>query len=174
MENLLEKHQKKNILFQQDDIILYNPTDEQLNVIKEFLEKNIQIEGNELNGNIGNKEIRYIIRELTNIGNNIDDYTDEQLIQLLENGDRTITLLMREIEKLINAIAEDILYQIENTLNFVNSYLNILNNKNNEDKIKQKIENLLKKYKVNIPMEELLNIKDNPEKIKKFIEKNNK
>ena len=81
---------------------------------------------------------------------------------------------MREIEKLINAIAEDILYQIENTLNFVNSYLNILNNKNNEDKIKQKIENLLKKYKVNIPMEELLNIKDNPEKIKKFIEKNNK
>ena len=174
MENLLEKHQKKDILFQQDDIILYNPTDEQLNVIKEFLEKNIQIEGNELNGNIGNKEIRYIIRELTNIGNDIDDYTDEQLIQLLENGDRTITLLMREIEKLINAIAEDILYQIENTLNFVNSYLNILNNKNNEDKIKQKIENLLKKYKVNIPMEELLNIKDNPEKIKKFIEKNNK
>lgn len=174
MKNLLEKHQKKNILFQQEDIILYNPTDEQLNVIKEFLEKNIQIEGNELNGNIGNKEIRYIIRELTNIGNDIDNYTDEQLIQLLENGDRTITLLMREIEKLINTIAEDILYQIENTLNFVNSYLNILNNKNNKDKIKQKVEKLLKKYKVNISMEELLNIEDNPEKIKELIEKNNK
>lgn len=174
MKNLLEKHQKKNILFQQEDIILYNPTDEQLNVIKECLEKNIQIEGNELNGNIGNKEIRYIIRELTNIGNDIDNYTDEQLIQLLENGDRTITLLMREIEKLINTIAEDILYQIENTLNFVNSYLNILNNKNNKDKIKQKVEKLLKKYKVNISMEELLNIEDNPEKIKELIEKNNK
>lgn len=171
MKNLLEKHQKKDILFQQDDIILYNPTDEQLNVIKEFLEKNIQIEGNELNGKIGNKEIRYIIRELTNIGNDIDDYTDEQLIQLLENGDRTITLLMREIEKLINTIAEDILYQIENTLNFVNSYLNILNNKNNEDKVKRKIEKLFKKYKTNISMEELLNIEDNPEKIKEFIEK---
>ena len=52
---------------------------------------------------------------------------------------------MREIEKLINTIAEDILYQIENTLNFVNSYLNILNNKNNKDKIKQKVEKLLKK-----------------------------
>ena len=47
MENLLEKHQRKDILFQRDDIILYNPTNEQLNIIKGFLEENIQIKGNE-------------------------------------------------------------------------------------------------------------------------------
>ena len=40
MKKFIRKNiKRKNILFQQEDIILYNPTDEQLNVIKEFLEK---------------------------------------------------------------------------------------------------------------------------------------
>lgn len=169
MENLLEKHQRKDILFQQDDIILYNPTNEQLNIIKGFLEENIQIKGNEFNSKVGNKEIRYMIRELTNIGSFIDEYNDKQLLQLLENGDRTIILLIREIEKILNTIMEDIVYETERTINFINSYLNILNSKNNEEKMVQKIEKLLKKYKIDIPVEKLLEIKDNPEKIKEFI-----
>lgn len=169
MENLLEKHQRKDILFQQDDIILYNPTNEQLNIIKGFLEENIQIKGNEFNSKVGNKEIRYMIRELTNIGSSIDEYNDKQLLQLLENGDRTIILLIREIEKILNTIMEDIVYETERTINFINSYLNILNSKNNEEKMVQKIEKLLKKYKIDIPVEKLLEIKDNPEKIKEFI-----
>lgn len=169
MENLLEKHQRKDILFQQDDIILYNPTNEQLNIIKGFLEENIQIKGNEFNSKVGNKEIRYMIRELTNIGSFIDEYNDKQLLQLLENGDRTIILLIREIEKILNTIMEDIVYETERIINFINSYLNILNSKNNEEKMVQKIEKLLKKYKIDIPVEKLLEIKDNPEKIKEFI-----
>ena len=139
---LLDKHQKTNIRFKSGDFIFYEPTvlqkDELKNMILETLKINKSLE---VNGDISLKEIRFVIRELTNIGNEIDELSDEEFKNKLNNGDRQVLNLFREVEQYIK---------------FINSFINIANTKADEGKIKEKINRLLKRYKVKSNYDELI------------------
>ena len=171
---ILEKHQKSNIRYSNKDITFFEPTDEQLKEVIEIVENSISIQ-NELNQNkeLDIKSIRFIIRELTNIGAEIDEFTDEELLNKLNDGDRILKLLLREVQKFVNEVVDDILdEQIENVKAF-NTLINILNSKQDIKILETKVNKFFKRNKINMKFEELKDFKNNPEKAQELINKLN-
>src|SRR5574344_1826037 len=111
---LLDKHEKKDIRYKNGDFVFYSPNEIQIN------------------------EIKQITRELTNIGSEVDKLSDEELLNKLYNGDRQLVLLFREIERFIYEFVEDMAYEQEQSIKFINSYINIINSNISVDKTKEK------------------------------------
>jgi hypothetical protein len=109
MKALLKNNQKKEYRFKQKELILYYPTNEQLSEIRQLVENDMKI-NNQLQSefDLNLKSIRFIIREITSIGYEIDEYDDTVLQGMLDNGNRDLTLLLREIKTLIQEIVDDI------------------------------------------------------------------
>ena len=171
---LLDKHQKNNIRYKNGDFVFYSPNEIQINEIKQILSDTLSVDDKlNMNGELTSREIRYIIRELTNI-TEVDELSDEELLNKLNNGDRQLVLLFREIERFIYEFVEDMAYEQEQSIKFINSYINIINSNISVDKTKEKINKLLKKNKINATVDELAQIKDNPDKIIELTNKINK
>ena len=167
---LLDSHQKQEIRFQSGDLIMYNPTDIQVEEIKNILSDNFNVNQDlSVDGGLGLREIRFIIRNLTSISTEIDELTDEELLQKIDNGDRQLTLLLREIERYTYEFVEDMSYEQEKSIKFINSSINIINSNADNVKMKEKVNRLLKKNKITATIDELMAVKDNPEKITELI-----
>jgi hypothetical protein len=157
MSELLKKHQKKEIRHESKDFKLYEPTDYQREELMNIITENSKIENDKLVAELGLKSIRYTIKELTNIGSSIDELTDKELESLLDNGDRELQLLMREIELLLNEVAEDVIYQTTRNIKFMTDIINALDTNGDVDKLRNKWDKFNKKYKMNISWEDLIN-----------------
>lgn len=157
MSELLKKHQKKEIRHESKDFKLYEPTDYQREELMNIITENSKIENDELVAELGLKSIRYTIKELTNVGSSTDELTDKELESLLDNGDRDLQLLMREIELLLNEVAEDVIYQTTRNIKFMNDIINALDTNGDVDKLRKKWDKFNKKYKMNISWEDLIN-----------------
>ena len=175
-KTILQKHKKSNIRFQNEDIILYEPTDIQVEELKQLIKDIIQFDKDfNIIGEIDFKGIRFIIRELTSIGAEIDDMTDEEVQKAFDEGDRILQKLIKEISKLINEIAEDVMEEYTTELKFVNDYINVLNNTKDTEKIKEKVNKLFKKNKINLTFDDLIKINSSDENtIKEILNKVNK
>lgn len=171
---ILDKHQKTGIRFKNKDLIFFEPTDEQLVEIKDIIQKSIPIgEEIKINQELDIDSVRFIIRELTNIGHEIDEFSDEELKEKLDNGDRVLKLLIKEITKFINEILDDILEeQIENVKAF-STLINIANSKQDVKTLEVKINKFFKKQKINMKFEDFVNIQNNPEKVQELLNKLN-
>lgn len=172
MSNFLKNNQKTNIRVTiSDDIILYEPTNEQKVEIKDIILSQVeQADGVNIQGNINYDVIRYVIRECVRDGAFIDEYTDDEIEQEFENGNIKIIKLEHEIIQLIDEILQEFQYKIFNLYKDINSILNILNSNVEESKMYEKINKMFKKQKMNVKVEDLLKEKDNPTKIKKMLE----
>lgn len=159
---LLKQHQKKEYLYESKDFKLFTPTDYQRNELMNMVAENSKIQDDELVGELGLKSIRYILRELTNIGSEVDEIDDKELESLLDNGDRELQLLMREVENLLHEIAEDILHKTTRDIKLMNDMLNALDTNGDVNKLGKKWDKFNKKYKLNMTWEEL--IKNNNKK----------
>lgn len=169
---ILDKHQKQEIRFQSGDLIMYNPTDVQVEEFKNVLSESFSINQDlSIDGGLNLREIRFIISSLTNIGSEINELSDEELLQKIDNGDRQLTLLLREIERYIYEFVEDMSYEQEKSIKFINSSINIINSNADNVKMKEKVNRLLKKNKITATIDELMAVKDNPEKITELISK---
>lgn len=157
MSELLKKHQKKEFRYESKDFKLYEPTDYQREELTNIVAENSKIENDELVGELGLKSIRYVIRELTNIGGEIDEILDKELESLLDNGDRELQLLMREIELLLHEIAEDVLCQTTRSMRYMNDFINTMDVNGDSEKLKKKWNKFNKKYKLNVSWEDLIN-----------------
>lgn len=157
MSELLKKHQKKEFRYESKSFIMYELTNYQREELANIVTENSKIQDDELVGEFGLKSIRYIIRELTNVGSSIDEISDEELESLLDNGDRELQLLMREIEVLLHEVAEDVLYQTSRNIKFMNDIINALDTNGDVDKLRKKWNKFNKKYKMNISWEDLIN-----------------
>lgn len=174
MSKILDKHlTKSDIRWQEGDLIIYNPSNQQIEDIKQLIQNNSNIDENfNINEEIEFKNIRWIIRELTSIGGEIDEYNDEEI---KEKADRSLILLIREINKLINEIAEDIFEEYVQKVKFLNSYINVFNTTKDADKLKEKIDKLFKRNKVNLTFDDLAKLDNKDEDtIKEFLNKVNK
>lgn len=171
---LLDKHERKEIRYKNGDFVFYSPNEIQLNEIKQILLDTLSVNNKlDINGELTSREIRYITRELTNIGSEVDELSDEELLNKLNNGDRQLILLFREIERFVYEFVEDMAYEQEQSIKFINSYINIINSNVSMNKTKEKINKLLKKNKIKATVDELASIKDNPDKITELITKIN-
>jgi hypothetical protein len=176
MNKLLEKHQKikeenvKYIRFQNKDIVMYEPVDEQRQEIKNFILENSQTDFS-INEEAQVKLIRLIIREHSNIGAEIDEYTNSELQEKLNNGDRTIILLLREVSTLVDEIVEDISYEYLQQIKIMNSMFNIMNNNQELNTLKIKVNKFLKKNKINMQFEDFMNIQNDPQVLQELVNK---
>ena len=157
MSELLKKHQKKEIRHESKDFKLYEPTDYQREELMNIITENSKIENDELVAELGLKSIRYTIKELTNVGNEIDELADKELESLLDRGDRELQLLMREIELLLHEIAEDIVCQTTRNMRYMNDFINTIDVNGDSEKLKKKWNKFNKKYKLNVSWEDLIN-----------------
>lgn len=157
MSELLKKHQKKEFRYESKDFKLYEPTDYQREELMNIITENSKIEDDELVTELGLKAIRYAVKELTNIGSEIDEVEDRELESLLDNGDRELQLLIREIEVLLHEVAEDVLCQTTRSMRYMNDIINTMDVNGDSEKLKKKWDKFNKKYKLNISWDELIN-----------------
>lgn len=162
--SLLKDNQKKHIRLDNKVFTLYEPYGIQLDELTNMIMENSKLEGDEIVGEYGLKIIRYMLRELTNIGEEVNDYSDEELESLLDNGNAKLKELIRELECLISEICEDMVNETNNKLKMFNGLLNTLNTNDDINKMKEKFNKLSKKHKWGINFEEL--IVNNEEQIK--------
>lgn len=178
MSNFLEENQVSEIRFEADNgkIVLYNPNEEQKKVLKEIISKNTKIdeEGN-IKSSIEVRFIREIFRELVKDGNFIDKYTDEELLDKLNKGNRKIKLLYREIEDLMYELSEEVINDNINQVEYLNQLIGILQNTDSVTKMQSKLQKLLKKKNVKLSFEELSKDKNKVKELTKTLnEFNNK
>ena len=78
---VLKNNQKKEIRFQKDDVILYEPNKAQLDELKIIITENtnIDLENGEAVSELSYDIVRYIFKFLTSIGDEVDDLDDEEL-----------------------------------------------------------------------------------------------
>lgn len=180
--SILKKHQRQDIRFKNDDIIMYEATDELKQELNDYVSKEVMIDENlNAKGEISASIIRKIIREMTNIGAEVDEYTDEELAEKLDNGDRVIQLLMREIQIFINELIEDMQFAHYETIEVLNKIANILKSNHSKEMVEDKFNKLMKKKGLDLKIEDFANgdidakelenrirkIKSNTKKIKK-------
>lgn len=174
MKSILDKHQKGTYRYKNKDLILYYPTDEQYEEIKQLVKDSIQIDKDmKVNGELQFKSVRFIIREITSVGHEIDDMEDIEIEEKLNNGDRTLVLLRREIETLIQEIVDDIFYDYTQQIKSMESLLNIANSNDNLERMKVKMNKFFKKYKINIQFEDFMKIANDPNAIEELTKKLN-
>lgn len=157
MSELLKKHQKREFRYESKDFKLYEPTPYQRDELASIIIENSKIEDDELVAELGLKSIRYSIRELTNVGSSIDELSDKELETLLDNGDRELQLLMREVELLLHEVAEDVLCQTTRSMRYMNDFINTMDVNGDSEKLKKKWNKFNKKYKLNVSWEDLIN-----------------
>ena len=132
-----KNHQKKEILFEMDDIKLMNPTIKQENELREKLEQVGNIFNNEVTFEAGMDIIRYILVELTNIDNDeINSMTDEEL-DLAFDGDEVLVALSEAIERLIRTIVTKMATEYKRQFEM---FTMILEANKNEEKVNKIIE----------------------------------
>ena len=124
---ILKNNQKKEIRFQKDDVILYEPNKAQLDELKVIITENtnIDLENGEAVSELSYNIVRYIFKFLTSIGDEVDDLDDEELEECIENGNNKISSLMVEIENMIREICDKL----------INSYMREIRNINEKFKI---------------------------------------
>lgn len=180
MENFLLNNRKTNIRYKDNEIEVYEPNQEQYQELVKIIQDSSKIDNNlGIEANINMEYLRYIFKNLTSLGDLIDSMSDEEILDALDNGNRRIVILYREIEKLINEILEDIRYNSEQQIKMTSSFINILNSNESRQKLEEKINRLFKKYNVNLSLEELNELrilsenKSNPKRLEELLDKVN-
>jgi hypothetical protein len=173
MSNFLKENQKEEIRYKSKDgkIILYNPTEEQYEELVGILKNAISMDST--NNVLEIKYIREIFRNLVKGGHFIDDYTDEQLSQEIENGNRKIKILMREITELVQEITDDLFYEYTQQIKIMNNLFNIVSSNQDLETVKNKANKFFKKNKMDIKFEDFMNIQNNPQAIEDLTKKLN-
>jgi hypothetical protein len=171
---ILEVHQKNNIRYSNKDLTFFEPTKEQLNEIKEIIQNSILLSDNlDTNKELDIRSTRYIIRELTNIGAEIDEYSDNELLKKLNNGDRILRLLLKEVQKFIDEQIDDIFEEKIKQTKAINTLINIINSKQDLKSLEIKINKFFKKNKINMKYNDFINISNSPEIIQELTNKLN-
>jgi hypothetical protein len=110
---ILKNNQKTNIRFKQDEVILYEPNEVQKEELRLIILDNTKLDLNsgEAVSEYSYNLVRYMLRFLTSVGEEVDELTDDELEVLIENGNGKIASLMRAIENLLREVTEEMIYK---------------------------------------------------------------
>lgn len=164
---ILNNHIKKSIRFSKGDLVIYEPNEFQYEEIMKLIENNISTDENlNAKGEVGIQGVRYLIRELTSIGAEIDEMSDSELAIAFDNGDRDLTIFLRELKKLIEEIVEDVQYKQYEAIDMISKMFDILNAQEDENIIKNKFNKLCKKKGIKMTFDEFIELQTKPEELK--------
>lgn len=157
MANFLKDNQKENVRYKGNGIILYEPNNEQRRVLLDLIERNSKIEDNlDIETNLNIDHIRYIFRELTDIGEDMDSMTDGEIINCIENGNKEVVSLYREVEKLVGELLENIQYNVEQQIKNVNLMLKALKLSKSQENFKNEINKIMKQKGYNMTYDNMI------------------
>ena len=164
---ILRNNQKTQIRYECEEVILYEPTKSQLAELKHVVYENTKMD---LEKGVATTEysydiMRYIFKFYTTIGDEVDELTDDELEDLIENGNHKIQGLMRAITEMLREIASDSLYELE-------SAIKTYNEQKKADELLQKANKLKKELEEKINVDKIIENQKEIEKLEK--EKDNK
>ena len=154
---VLKNNQKKEIRFQKDDVILYEPNKAQLDELKVIITENtnIDLENGEAVSELSYDIIRYIFKFLTSIGDEVDDLDDEELEECIENGNNKISSLMIEIENMIREICDKLINSYIREIRNINEKFKILELNGELENVKSEFNTMAKKNNLNVTFDDL-------------------
>ena len=154
---ILKNNQKKEIRFQKDDVILYEPNKAQLDELKVIITENtnIDLENGEAVSELSYDIIRYIFKFLTSIGDEVDDLDDEELEECIENGNNKISSLMTEIENMIREICDKLINSYIREIRNINEKFKILELNGELESVKSEFNTMAKKNNLNVTFDDL-------------------
>ena len=154
---ILKNNQKKEIRFQKDDVILYEPNKAQLDELKVIITENtnIDLENGEAVSELSYDIVRYIFKFLTSIGDEVDDLDDEELEQWIENGNNKISSLMIEIENMIREICDKLINSYIREIRNINEKFKILELNGELESVKSEFNTMAKKNNLNVTFDDL-------------------
>lgn len=154
---ILKNNQKKEIRFQKDDVILYEPNKAQLDELKVIITENtnIDLENGEAVSELSYDIIRYIFKFLTSIGDEVDYLDDEELEECIENGNNKISSLMIEIENMIREICDKLINSYIREIRNINEKFKILELNGELESVKSEFNTMAKKNNLNVTFDDL-------------------
>ena len=154
---ILKNNQKKEIRFQKDDVILYEPNKAQLDELKVIITENtnIDLENGEAVSELSYDIVRYIFKFLTSIGDEVDDLDDEELEECIENGNNKISSLMVEIENMIREICDKLINGYMREIRNINEKFKILELNGELENVKSEFNTMAKKNNINVTFDDL-------------------
>ena len=159
---ILRDNQKTQIRYECEEVILYEPTNTQLAELKHIVYENTKMD---LEKGVATTEysydiMRYIFKFYTTIGDEVDELTDDELGDLIENGNHKIQGLMRAITEMLREIASDSLYELE-------SAIKTYNEQKKADELLQKANKLKKELEEKINVDKIIENQKEIEKLEK-------
>ena len=182
MSNYLTKP-KKNILYKnrKGDIILYNPTIEQWNDIKNLIKNSTKKDekGNLVMDENNINYLYYIYKNLTTLSNEVENMTIEDFKNNMNNklfveNNRPMIRLYRKIKELIiDEIVDDIKYEMNEMLDTISTLIDEANVVEKREEVMQKLKNFLKEHNIDIDSDEYRDAIKNIENLEELKKKEN-
>ena len=159
---ILRDNQKTQIRYECEEVILYEPTNTQLAELKHIVYENTKMD---LEKGVATTEysydiMRYIFKFYTTIGDEVDELTDDELEDLIENGNHKIQGLMRAITEMLREIASNSLYELE-------SAIKTYNEQKKADELLQKANKLKRELEEKINVDKIIENQKEIEKLEK-------
>ena len=182
MSNYLTKP-KKDILYKnkKGDIILYNPTIEQWDDIKNLIKNSTKKDekGNLVMDENNINYLYYIYKNLTTLSNEVENITIEDFKNNMNNklfieNDRPMIRLYRKIKELIiDEIVDDIKYEMNEMLDTISTLIDEANVVEKREEVIQKLKNFLKEHNIDIDSKEYKDVIKNIKNLEELKKKEN-
>ena len=182
MSNYLTKP-KKNILYKnrKGDIVLYNPTIEQWDDIKNLIKNSTKKDekGNLVMDENNINYLYYIYKNLTTLSNEVENMTIEDFKNNMNNklfieNNRPMIRLYRKIKELIiDEIVDDIKYEMNEMLDTISTLIDEANVVEKREEVMQKLKNFLKEHNIDIDSNEYKDVIKNIKNLEELKKKEN-
>lgn len=163
---ILDKHLKGEYRFELGDLIMYHPTQEQIEYIEDYI-GSMKIENGELV--LDMTLLRYILENLTSIGGEVLALTDEELSENLDRADYELEVFIYEVKKLIREISDRMIRQTIERLDEIKKVLNSTKALNEYQEINEELDKIVKEKNPNASINDLI---EKDDEIKKLIKEN--
>lgn len=97
--------------------------------------------------------------------------TDEEILNAIDNGNRNIVLLFREIKTMLDELLEDLQYNIEQQIKMTISLIGLMSLGEAGTELQNKLDNFNEEYDMNLSEKDIEEIKENPEKLENKLNK---
>lgn len=168
------EHIKQETRFKCKYFTFMNPTDEQEAYIRDIMQNSMkttdETEDIDIEGTFDYDLIKWIILELSNVGEEIKDKTAEDFNTLIDKGDTVVEELMYQVEILLSEIGTKITREQSRMIDTVEKYIELLDVGNKVDNVKTKIVKVFQKKGINLSSEECLALLSDPQKLTEALE----
>lgn len=153
----IRKHTKSNIRAKYDDIIVYNPSKKQAEELKELITNSLRLSNGEIQGDFGFDIIRKLIKDFTNIDNDeIDALSDEELDELSDLADNTLSAVFNELEIILTEVTEKIAQDTIRDLKKIVANIEQLKDIQEFAKVAQEFDKACEENNINLTLNDLM------------------